>query len=154
MANYIYQDSVTLKYIFDESYVDLCHPNNPNCVTGVTCPNCNDQFNPELVTTSYLITFADGPITLNTKNVTAQSNNMYLYPNPNTGKFYIDFSNTTKEGRIAVYSITGQFIQEVAISKGEKTVKIDLGELAPGVYLINLFEGNDKVQSKRFVVEY
>ncbi len=62
MTPYIAGQQVDLGYKFDEDYKDYCHPNNPACQTGVTCPDCNDGFNPFLVVACNLITFADGPV--------------------------------------------------------------------------------------------
>lgn len=62
MTPFVGPATVDLGYRFDEDYKDLCHKNNPNCVSGVTCPNCNDGYNPFLVVACNLITFANGPV--------------------------------------------------------------------------------------------
>ncbi|MEY3053391.1 MAG: hypothetical protein RLY31_3176, partial [Bacteroidota bacterium] len=62
MTGFIGQGPLNLQYRFDEDYVDLCHANNPNCVSGVTCDNCNDGYNPHLIVASYLITRGDAPL--------------------------------------------------------------------------------------------
>lgn len=61
MTPFIGGSTVDLTYRFDEDYKDLCHVNNPNCVTGVTCPNCSDGYNPFLVVACNLITYSDAP---------------------------------------------------------------------------------------------
>lgn len=48
-------DGFDLSYIFQTNYQDNCHPNNPNCVSGVTCPDCNDGYNPYYRVSSYAI---------------------------------------------------------------------------------------------------
>ena len=62
MTPYVGDTEVSLSYIFDEDYVDFCHPNNPECVSGVTCPNCDDGFNPHLIVESYLISMGSEPL--------------------------------------------------------------------------------------------
>ncbi|MBI9037097.1 MAG: T9SS type A sorting domain-containing protein [Bacteroidales bacterium] len=65
MTQYVAGGSVELGYVFDEDYVDYCHPNHPDCVTGVTCSDCDDGFNPHLVVACNLVSFSDVPF-LNT----------------------------------------------------------------------------------------
>ncbi|MEL6651698.1 MAG: LamG-like jellyroll fold domain-containing protein, partial [Bacteroidota bacterium] len=55
LGPYIANGNITLGYVFDENYIDLCHANNPNCVSGQTCPDCNDGFNPHLIVASSVI---------------------------------------------------------------------------------------------------
>ena len=38
--------TIDLDYRFHPTYVDNCHPNNPDCVSGSTCADCNDGYNP------------------------------------------------------------------------------------------------------------
>ncbi|MCF8239030.1 MAG: discoidin domain-containing protein [Saprospiraceae bacterium] len=61
MSGWILDEKIKLSYIFD-SYVDACHPNNPGCISGITCPNCKDGFNPHYVIASYLITYGLEPV--------------------------------------------------------------------------------------------
>src|SRR5690606_17900786 len=82
MNAYTQQSSVDLQYIFDESYVDYCHPNNPNCVTGQTCPDCDDGFNPHLIVSSYLITFSAAPVENLGITAHAEKSFVSVYPNP------------------------------------------------------------------------
>lgn len=59
MNPFVAGSNITLKYVFYEQYVDLCHPNHPNCITGVTCADCNDGFNPQLEVACNLVVFSN-----------------------------------------------------------------------------------------------
>ena len=65
MTPFVSGGNIELGYIFDEDYVDYCHPNHPDCVTGVTCSDCNAGFNPHLIVACNLISFSNSPF-LNT----------------------------------------------------------------------------------------
>jgi hypothetical protein len=62
LSPYVPQDNIVLGYVFFKDYVDLCHPNHPDCVTGVTCDDCDDGFNPHLIVACNLVSFSDMPI--------------------------------------------------------------------------------------------
>jgi len=61
MTQYVSGGSIELGYVFDEDYVDFCHPNHPDCVTGVTCSDCDAGFNPHLIVACNLVSFSDVP---------------------------------------------------------------------------------------------
>ena len=65
MTQFVGAGSIELDYIFDEDYVDYCHPNHPDCVTGVTCSDCDAGFNPHLIVACNLVSFSSSPF-LNT----------------------------------------------------------------------------------------
>ena len=65
LTPYVGQGSIELDYVFDEDYVDYCHPNHPDCVTGVTCSDCDAGFNPHLIVACNLVSFSNVPF-LNT----------------------------------------------------------------------------------------
>lgn len=154
MTNYLSAGTpIDLRYVLDEGYVDYCHPNNPNCVSGTTCADCNDNFNPHLITTSYFISFANAPTggSLDLPNVAA--NKMSIFPNPSTGKFYMDFGRTINDATIKVYDIAGRTVHQQALDKGSSTVEIRLNGTPAGVYMVTLIENGKKVTTKRLIIE-
>lgn len=138
MQPYVAAGSVNLDYIFNESYVDNCHPNNPNCVSGVTCPNCNDGFNPHLIVSSYLITMGDEPLGETTVGLDALSQGLEfsVYPNPSAGRFTVNVGNEFTEGTLTIFDELGRMIQTHSLMRGIEKLNIDLGNVESGVYLI------------------
>lgn len=149
----ISQNNVELQYIFDEDYVDYCHPNNPDCVTGVTCSDCNEGFNPHLIVTSYLVSFGSSPLLGVEENNGAKSN-FTMYPNPSTGIFYIEIGNNTAVQSVVIYDNLGRSIQKISAENQEYPMRINLAGIAPGVYIVSLYGNNGKViQTKRLLIE-
>ncbi|GLB54127.1 hypothetical protein NBRC110019_31680 [Neptunitalea chrysea] len=143
---------VSLDYVFDTDYYDYCHPNNPNCISGITCNDCSNTFNPHLIVSSYLISFGGAPLQpLGTKAVLTP-NNVSVYPNPSSGTFYVEPSQT-ELSEIAIYDIQGRLVSTVPASSGIEPTKISLGTQARGVYLATIKDVNGNTVTKRIIVE-
>ncbi|NEN25725.1 T9SS type A sorting domain-containing protein [Cryomorpha ignava] len=129
---------VTLDYVFDEAYVDYCHPNNPDCVDGVTCDNCDGGFNPHLIVSSYLITRGPsplgGPVGLN--DVENSFNAFNLYPNPSTGRFNIGLDENLDNVDIVVYDQTGRSVKKIQSRFPGRSIEVDLRTVGSGVYVV------------------
>lgn len=150
----ITQNNVELKYIFDESYVDYCHPNNPNCVTGSTCNNCDDGFNPHLIVSSYLVSFGDTPLNQNLNVPNEESGfDISLYPNPSTGVFYIDLEKSQEASSIVVYNYLGKSIKLIQVDQDRQNIQVDLNTAAAGVYFVSIFKGNRILETKKIILE-
>lgn len=154
MTSYIGQNNLSLKYILDQNYVDYCHPNNPDCVTGVTCSDCNDGFNPHLMIASYFISYSNAPIALSKEEqTTLEQVNYNVYPNPTGGRFYIDLDYNHKIDQVAIYDLTGRLIKKMNVYPHENQLSLDLFNQAKGMYIITLNSGNLTVQSKKIILE-
>ena len=158
MTPYISNTPVELKYIFDEDYVDLCHPNNPGCISGTTCTNCDDGFNPHLIVKSHLISFRNAPFNTDTtyqptvgiKPINAID--FVLYPNPSTGKFNLDLSAVNEDVLVSIIDIQGQIIETFKHSTGHHILKVNLSELSEGIYLVQLATQNELI-TKKVIIE-
>jgi len=82
-------------------------------------------------------------------------NNIKFYPNPNNGKFVLDFS-LEEEGNtiVRIYDMKGDIVfeEELAEFRGNYKKEIDLSEEGKGVYILKVLQGN-KQHSKKIVVE-
>lgn len=159
MTPYISTSSpVVLDYIFDEDYVDYCHPNNSNCQSGVTCPNCNDGFNPHLIVKSHLISFSNSPYNTDTTyqpTVNVQelpSISFSVYPNPNVGRFIVSTEQITEAGKISIYTIDGKLVKSVEFTAKTSNVEIDLQDKAKGIYVVQVVLPNGTL-TKKVIVE-
>lgn len=153
MTPYAQQPSVDLKYIFDEDYVDLCHPNNPDCVSGSTCPDCNDGFNPHLIVTSYLVSFGNIPLVLGLDEVADITSNISLFPNPSAGRFNIGFDEKAAVTGAVIFDNLGRSIKKVQREANQNPMQIDLGGIASGIYLVAIYSDNGLLETKKLVVE-
>jgi len=154
MTPYAGQDEVDLQYIFDEDYTDFCHPNNPNCITGVTCENCDDGFNPHLIVTSYYISMADQPVgdvvVSGLDEVGVSS--LGIYPNPSSGIFFIQLDEAIQQGVVEVLDAQGRTVLSRFISGLEQDIQVDIQGLARGVYQVSL-RYDDKRSTGTFILE-
>jgi len=157
MTPYVTNQNVELGYIFDEDYVDLCHPNNPDCVTGVTCPDCNDGFNPNLVVASNLVVFADSPVEnafiVGVNNGPVKSPTSFnVAPNPTNGIVEVSVKNSAKasDATLQVYNMTGKLMQQIEWN-GQSTT-VDLSSYNKGMYLFKM-QSDNKVEIKKVVLK-
>ncbi|MCX6270907.1 MAG: peptide-N-glycosidase F-related protein [Bacteroidetes bacterium] len=151
MTPYISSGTAELRYVFFPDYLDLCHPNNPNCVTGVTCTDCSDGFNPALDVACNMVVFADAPIINSVPSQYDQSSNIRIYPNPGHGIVNL-FS--TKPGKYSSSTITitnpsGNVIKQ--ISWDGKNTAIDLSGQAAGIYFI-MVQSQEGIAMKKFIL--
>lgn len=68
----------------------------------------------------------------------AERESFSLYPNPNNGRFSIDFSILTEAENytLTVYNIIGKSVFQTELSKDQVTREFDLTHLNPGVYIV------------------
>ena len=78
-----------------------------------------------------------------------ESNNLWVYPNPNRGVFQVRFFNQSNEpATVQVFSAAGQKVYEEKVITGTQTysqIQVDLGLKANGVYVVRLVNGSGKV---------
>ncbi len=131
---------VTLDYVFDESYIDYCHPNNPDCISGVTCDNCDGGFNPHLIVSSYLISKGsaplDGPVGINDIDNSFTAFN--IYPNPSTGKFNIGLDDNLNKIDVVIYDQTGRSVKKIQRGFPGRNVEVDMTAFESGIYIVTV----------------
>lgn len=143
MTPYINQGTLELQYIFDEDYEDECHPNNPGCVSGVTCPSCSDGFNPHLVVATNLITFANQPLDEAVVTDTEEELNTLvplfdLYPNPTSDIANLSLYESAQNLEVRVFNSLGQQVEYLQKANSAETQTIDLTAFPSGVYQIEV----------------
>ncbi len=152
MTPYINGPDLELKYVFFPTYVDQCHPNNPNCVTGVTCTNCADGYNPMLDVACNLVVFGDNPITEGIEDHTSPlSGNIKVYPNPSNGLINLTSNKPEyfKSSTVRLYTPSGTLIEEFKWN-GEN-MQLDLSKQSKGVYFMKIMSPQG-IGMKKFVV--
>lgn len=142
MDPYISNGQATLNYILDEDYVDNCHVNNPNCVSGVTCPDCNDGFNPHLIMASSLINFSDIPFDLDPGTDIEEDLNQWkfeVFPNPTSGNIRLELSQAVAQADIRVLNPFGKEVLNIHnASFQDGAFELNLDQEAKGVYMVVL----------------
>ena len=157
LSSYTSNSSISLDYVFYEDYVDLCHPNHPDCVTGVTCDDCDDGFNPHLVVACNLVSYANMP--LDGGEIVSIDNSYYnigsyisLTPNPTSsyaelvfhGKADFDVANVT------ITSVSGKTLE--TLSWNGETRIIDFSNMSKGLYFVKI-ELNNFTEVKKIIIQ-
>jgi len=157
LTSYIDDANIDLGYVFYENYVDLCHPNHPDCVTGVTCSDCSAGFNPHLIVACNLVTFSDTP--LDNGTIVAIDENYYnigsyitLFPNPTYGKMELAFHGKAgfDKANVRLVNITGN-LMDTFEWHGE-SMTLDYSDLSKGVYFLKI-DVNGETEVRKVVIQ-
>ncbi len=139
LTSFVSNPSVSLQYIFNQNYTDQCHPNNPNCVSGVTCPDCSDGFNPVLDVNCNLVSWYDDASALAIREFDVTD--FVVYPNPSAGLFYLASRNEKPANyKVSVYNMLGNLVKEFEWKGGKAT--IDMSNSPKGLFIIKVSEQN------------
>jgi len=157
LTSYVAEESLNLGYVFQEDYVDYCHPNNPECVTGVTCDDCSAGFNPHLIVACNLVSFSDTPID-NGAMVSIDEENyelgsyINLYPNPSNGMMTLEFHGLADFGEadVSIIGLTGTLYDRFSW-RGE-TTSLNLSNLSKGVYFVKI-KTEDQMEMRKIVIQ-
>lgn len=153
MTSYASQSNVAMKYIFDEDYTDLCHANNPNCASGVTCPDCNDGFNPHLIVACYLISTGDAPLGEGSVGVgEAAKLDFSVFPNPTSGLVNIGFGAAAMGVQLRLTNGMGQTVLSQKLEGSTHGTSLQVGHLPKGIYLLEV-KTADGMGTQKLVVE-
>ncbi len=77
-----------------------------------------------------------------------------LYPSPNNGVFNIDFNplpDSANENRLIISSLTGKTVLTSQISKEEVFKNIDISGAVPGIYILQITDGDRTLTAERFI---
>jgi hypothetical protein len=61
-----------------------------------------------------------------------------LFPNPTTGAFSLERTNLTGEVEVSIMGLRGELLNATNWDAGSSELKIDLSELASGIYMVRL----------------
>ncbi|MBK8566467.1 MAG: T9SS type A sorting domain-containing protein [Saprospiraceae bacterium] len=153
MTPYATQSSVSMKYVFNEDYVDLCHANHPDCVSGVTCPDCNDGFNPHLIVACYLISSGDAPLGEGSVGVGEMAMlDFSVFPNPTSGLVNIGFGAAATDVQLRLTNSMGQTVLAQRMEGSTAKASLQVGHLPKGIYLLEV-KTADGMGTQKLVVE-
>ncbi len=157
LTQFIPDETLNLGYVFYEDYVDLCHPNHPDCITGVTCDDCDDGFNPHFPVACNLVTFSDMPIdggTFVSIDETYYNIGSYitLFPNPSDGLMELAFHGRVdfEKANVSISSITGNEID--SFDWYGETKILNLTSFSQGFYFVKI-KINDFTEVRKIVIQ-
>lgn len=136
-----------LEYEFYPGYVDLCHPNHPDCVSSVTCPDCNSTYNPVIKVAGGLVTYSNSFMITSAKQPLL-SFKFEISPNPTTGEVKISsFDKPSKSAAIVqLLNITG--VLQMEFEWDGKDFVFDISSIPKGTYLVRVITESNAVIKK------
>lgn len=138
-------ERLQMKFIFEEGYVDECHPNNPECVSGVTCTDCMDTYNPQYYIASYLVSYYDKmydslPDVANERLASREELHFTAYPNPATDRFFVQTYGETGRGTLQVIGLDGKVWHNYMFNSGVELngMEFPVWDMPQGVYVVRI----------------
>lgn len=143
-------------------YENLCRPNNPNCISGVTCSDCNYNYNghtePHYTISGQLVLYKPNPfinIAQLGNEIPSEFSLEQNYPNPFNPSTKIRFALPAKaNAKLTVYDIQGRVVDELVnteLSAGTYEATWHAGPNPSGVYFCKL-EADGFSKSQRMMV--
>ena len=134
-----------MRFIFQESYKDKCHPHNPDCITGTTCMDCLDTYNPQYYIASYLIAYYDQmydslPEVANEQVAEREELRFSVYPNPASDRFFVQTYGETGRGGVQLFDMHGQVLRSTVFDNAEQLngMEFNVSELPVGFYVLRI----------------
>ncbi len=135
MTSFVGTSNLNLEYEFDPNYVDLCHPSNPDCVTGITCPNCEDTFNPLMNVTTHVITYSN---MISVSVPALELTGLRVDPNPASDFFTLESyqPDRNQNSTVEFINLSGKVVSRFAWN-GER-MQVDVRSFSTGLYLLKV----------------
>jgi hypothetical protein len=157
LSSYI-SSGIDLAYEFDPTYTDFCHPNNPGCISGSTCPDCNDGYKAWYSVDAHVVSFSNLPL-LYDPLFTGYVDNVLnyelnIYPNPSTDFFKLNVKNIKGTSKVVINTIEGKGIKTYYFNSKEDIDKhvFDISELSDGAYFISI-ENEAGMGVKKLIIQ-
>lgn len=153
LTSYVSLANVEIVYEFYAGYVDLCHPNHPNCVTGVTCTDCQASFNPHYIISGNLITYSNDLIYTNIeKEPLLSSFEVQISPNPTEGIVNISVirNRSSEPVSMQIFNASGRLIDQMNWN-GESITR-DFSSYPKGLYMVKI-QSDDNVEVRKVIVQ-
>ena len=153
------REQLSLAYIFDQGYTDFCHPNNPNCVTGQTCSDCNAGYNPFFQVSGNLITYFDSVapdeprVVTAIREVSTPQLGFSLQPNPAQHSFQVRTLGMKGGTEVSIRNMAGQEVlsQRFLSVENMEATEYSVKDWPTGVYLVQIHSAGSLFQQKLVV---
>ena len=150
LSEYLNAGRAELFYQFDPTYLDLCHPNHPDCVDGVTCTECAAPDNPILRVAGKVITYSnDEEVFVGVYSVSAEPPfTVQIYPNPTNEQFTLNTDYDKGAVSVMMLNMMGQMVMYFTV-EGERTINVS--HLPAGIYTLQMLGGS--LVTKKLIIK-
>ena len=154
LDDYLPDGGADLLYEFDPTYVDQCHPNYPDCVSGQnSCPNCDNSSNPILKVSGKLVTYSHNTDILTDvpelPDVDAEPFQVIITPNP--ARDNLTITTDYEKGKASVVFINSQGAKVRGFSM-RGTATVNVSDLPSGMYFVHVIGG--QVVTRKVVIQH
>ena len=151
LSAYTGLSNIDINYEFFPGYVDYCHPNHPDCVSGSTCTDCNEGFNPHYIVSANLISYSDN-LYIPVGEAELNYFGMQLSPNPARyeTKLASNKKNLSIDTHVQILTIGGKIMDEFSWNGEDRN--IDVSHLSEGVYIVSIQSATHS-EVQRLIVE-
>jgi hypothetical protein len=153
LDDYLDKGDVDVLYEFDPTYVDQCHPNYPDCVSGQnSCPDCNNSSNPFLRVSAKVVTYSHNTDILTEvpelPDVDAEPFQVSITPNPARDQMTITTDYDKGSASVVIINSLGAKVKGFSV-RGSET--IDVSDLPSGMYFVHIIGG--KVVTRKVMIQ-
>ena len=131
-----------LFYQFDPTYLDLCHPNHPDCIDGQnSSPHCDGPDNPLLRVSGKVVSYSnDDDVFWSVTPLPDFKPAFTAHAFPNPAKDELTITTDYDKGKLCVLLINmqGQIVRNFTVDKSRS---IDVSDLPSGVYMLKMLGG-------------
>lgn len=151
LTSYVNLSDVEIEYEFYPGYVDLCHPNHPDCETGVTCGDCESGFNPHYIISGNLVSYSNS-LYIPVGEIETKYFGLHVFPNPSIGLVHLTSyrNNLAIDANVTILNHLGQVSDRFTWNGDDTTM--DLSTYSKGVYFIEVDNGIQK-QVERIILK-
>lgn len=152
LDSYLSAGGADIFYEFDPTYIDECHPNYPDCVNGQNqCQNCLAADNPVLRVSGKVVSYSNNvDVITDVPTIIDHKDPFEVNLLPNPANDVLRLSTNYDKGKVCVHILNMQG-QEVRNFVFSETTTIDISDLAPGMYFVNVIGG--QVVTKKLVIK-
>lgn len=150
-------EAFTFEYEFQPSYIDACHPNSSSCVSGITCPNCNDGYNPFYQVGGFMIYKSNTPMNLLTPVAVEEvpEYELQLFPNPSTHYFTLTLDQEMQDFVVEVQDVSGKSYKRYYFNHSDELMhySFDISAMTAGTYFVKVYDHTSVLAKKLVIVK-
>jgi len=107
-----------------------------------------------LTQTNFFDTITTSSVTITVRNcdTTNLENALHIYPNPNSGELFVEFSRyVPADATVSLTNTLGQIMIKEAIATEEKKKLVNTSLLAAGVYFCKIYAGDNLLKTEKII---
>jgi hypothetical protein len=150
----------TNNVLFDywaEGYINECRPDNPDCVSGVTCSDCNNSGQPYYIIQGQLILYREPTNSLDEAGDRPRDFLLPAAPNPFNPQTTIRYDlGASGPVRLSLHDLAGREVRVLLDARqaaGSHHLQLNAANLASGIYVLRMQSKGTTSQQKLLLLK-